>query len=153
MNKIKLKHVIDTTIIIWVLIWLYYLIFNWDIFIIKLDTNLGFAVVGGYPFIFFFLVGLLFLVLLRYFDTTFALRRLGNYKDLKNQIALLEKDIEVLKLKETVYKMQSEELSRNDDNLKALHHKLDEISSEIEREKPGDEEPGKDKIKKDKDNS
>ncbi|MEE4214269.1 MAG: hypothetical protein V2I34_04335 [Bacteroidales bacterium] len=143
MNKIKLRHIIDATIIAWVIIWLYYGIFNWDIFIIKLDANLGFAVIGSYPFVFFFLLGLIFLIVLRYFDTIISMRRLGQYKDLKNNIALLEKDIEVLKLRETVYKMQSEEMSRNDASLQALHQKLDELSSGSDREKHQPHDPDK----------
>lgn len=129
MNKIKLRNIIDATIIAWLVIWLYYVIFNWDIFIIKLDTNLGFAVIGSFPFVFFFLLGLIFLIVLRYFDTIISMRKLAEHKDLKNDIALLKKDIEVFKLRETVYKMQSEEMSRNDASLQALHQKLDELSS------------------------
>jgi len=128
MNKIKLRHIIDAAIIIWVVKWLYYCIFNWDIFIIKLETNLGFATIGSYPLVFFFLLGLIILGLVRYFDTIISMRKLGEYKDLEKDIALLEKDIEVHKLRETVYKMQSEEMSRNDASLQALHQKLDELS-------------------------
>ncbi len=145
MNKIKLRHIIDATIIAWVIIWFYYGIFNWDIFIIKLDANLGFAVIGSYPFVFFLLLGLIFLIVLRYFDTIISMRRLGQFKDLKNNIALLEKDIEVLKLRETVYKMQSEEMSRNDASLQALHQKLDELSSGSDREKQEPLDPDKNK--------
>ena len=145
MNKIKLRQIIDATIIAWLVIWIYYCIFNWDIFIIKLETNLGFAVIGAYPFVFFFLLGFIFLALIRYFDTIIYMRRLGQHKDLKNTIALLEKDIEVLKLRETVYKMQSEEMSRNDASLQALHQKLDELSSGSDQEKHGAHDPDKNK--------
>ncbi|MFO7852186.1 MAG: hypothetical protein ACQERS_09265 [Bacteroidota bacterium] len=133
--KIKLKHIINATIIAWIIIWLYYLIFNWDVFSINLKTDLGFAVIGGFPFVFFFIVGLLFLILIKYFDSAIAARKLSDEKDLKNKIALLEKDIEVLKLKETLFKMQSEEMSRSNANLSALHRKLDEITSQMESEK------------------
>ncbi|MEA1887684.1 MAG: hypothetical protein U9N72_10800 [Bacteroidota bacterium] len=138
--KIKLKHIINASIITWLIIWLYYIIFNWDVFSINLKTNLGFAVIGGFPFVFFFIVGLLFLILIKYFNRVFAVRKLGEEKDLKNKIALLEKDIEVLKLKETLFKMQSEEMSRSNANLSALHQRLDEITSQLEREKGTSEE-------------
>lgn len=145
MNKIKLRHIIDATIIAWVVIWLYYGIFNWDIFIIKLDANLGFAVIGSYPFVFFFLLGLIFLIVLRYFDTIISMRKLAEHKDLKNDIALVKKDIEVFKLRETVYKMQSEEMSRNDASLQALHQKLDELSSGSAGENQDEHDPDKKK--------
>lgn len=150
MKKIKTKQIIDTAIIIWVLIWLYYSIFNWDVFIIKLQTNLGFAVIGVYPFIFFFLIGLIFLALIRYFDTIIAMRRLGELKDLKNKISLLGKDIEALKLRGTVYKMQSEEMSRNDASLQALHQKLDELSSGMDHGNEDPDDAGKKKDQEEK---
>lgn len=141
MNKIKLKHIVNIAVIAWLVIWVYYLIFNWDVFSINLNTNLGFAVIGGYPFIFFFIIGLLFLILIKYFDRVYAIKKLGKDKDLTNKISLLEKDIEVLQLKETLFKMQSEEMSRNNANLNALHQRLDEISSRLEREKGNRADP------------
>ncbi|MBN1388055.1 MAG: hypothetical protein JW965_06375 [Bacteroidales bacterium] len=135
MNKIQIRHIIDTAIIAWAIIWLYYLIFNWDVFTINLKTNLGFAIIGGYPFVFFFIIGLLFLILIKFINQAIAIRKLERGKDMVNKIALLEKDIEVMKLREAIYKMQSEELSRNSENLNALHQRLDEITSQIERER------------------
>ncbi len=142
MNKIRLNHIINSAIIGWVVIWVYYLIFNWDVFSINLKTNLGFEVIGGYPFIFFFIIGLLFLILIKYFDQAISFRRIGREKDTNNKIALLEKDIELLKLKETLFKMQSEELSHGNSNLNALHQRLDEITSQMEREKKESEDSG-----------
>lgn len=134
MNKIKLKHIINTAIILWLVIWVYYLGFNWDVFSINLKTDLGFAVIGAYPFIFFSVLGLVLMGLIKYIEQTMAMRSMGRNKDMENKITLLEKDIEILRLKETLFKMQSEELSRNNANLNALHQRLDEISSQIEQE-------------------
>jgi len=75
MNKIKLNHIINILIVAWVFIWFYFLILNWDVFIVELDTNLGFTVIGGYPFLFFSLVGLLFLILIKYINLTIEIRR------------------------------------------------------------------------------
>ncbi|MFO7754795.1 MAG: hypothetical protein R6V34_02310 [Bacteroidales bacterium] len=151
MNKIKLKHIINAAIILWLVIWIYYLVFNWDVFIINLKTDIGFAVIGAYPFVFFFVLGLLLMGLIKYVEQTMAMRNLGRNKDMENRIALLEKDIELLRLKETLYKMQSEELNRNNANLNALHQRLDEITSQLGQEErktddsdssKGDEEKG-----------
>ncbi len=135
MNKIKLKHIINAAIILWLVIWIYYLGFNWDVFSINLKTDIGFAVIGAYPFIFFFVLGLVLMALIKYIEQTMAMRSMGRNKDMENKIALLEKDIEILRLKETLFKMQSEELSRNNANLNALHQRLDDISSQFEQEK------------------
>lgn len=134
MNKIKLKHIINTAIILWLVLWVYYLGFNWDVFSINLKTDLGFAVIGAYPFIFFSVLGLVLMALIKYIEQTMAMRSMERNKDMESKIALLEKDIEILRLKETLFKMQSEELSRNNANLNALHQRLDEISSQIEQE-------------------
>lgn len=131
MNKIKLKHIINAAMIIWLIIWIYYLGFNWNVFSVNLKTDIGFAVIGLYPFIFFSVLGIVLLALIKYIDQTMAMRSLGRDKDMKNKITLLEKDIEILKLKETFFKMQSEELNRNNANIKALHQRLDEISSQL----------------------
>lgn len=158
MKKIKLKHIINTAIIGWTIIWIYYLVFNWNAFTISLNTNLGFAVINAYPLVFFFILGLLFFVLLKYFEQSAAIRKERKEKDMKNQISLLEKDLEVLKLKEDLYKMQSDKMSISSENMIALHRRLDEISSEMERHrekkekndtgeenKDDDEKPGKGK--------
>ncbi|MBS0012230.1 MAG: hypothetical protein KFF49_12520 [Bacteroidales bacterium] len=137
--KIKLKHIINASIIAWLVIYLYYLIFNWEIFSINLKTNLGFTVIASYPFVFFFIIGLFFLILIRYYDHSVEIRKLSRDKDMENKISLLEKDIELLRLKETLFKMQSEEMSRNNATLNALHKRLDEISSSLEDEKKTDD--------------
>lgn len=133
MNKLKLKHIINTAIIAWTAIWLYYLIFNWEVFSIKLNTNLGFAVIGSYPFLLFSILGIILLILIKYFEQTMALRELRKKIDLENSIALLEKDIENFKLKETLLKMQAEEINSNSSNLKTMYNKLDDISNKIEK--------------------
>ncbi|MDZ7739543.1 MAG: hypothetical protein U5K32_10885 [Bacteroidales bacterium] len=134
MNKIKLKHIINAAIIIWLVIWIYYLGFNWDVFSINLKTDLGFAVIGAYPFIFFSVLGIVLMALIKYVEQTMAMKSLGRDKDMEHKIALLEKDIELLRLKETLFKMQSEDLSRNNANLNALHQRLDEITSQLGQE-------------------
>jgi hypothetical protein len=127
MKKIKLDTIINISIIIWLVFWLYYMVFNWDVFVIKLNTSLGFTLVGGYPFIFFSVVGLVVLLVLKYFNKTIQLEVWKKEAESNRKLALLEKDIEILKLRETIYKMQSEELSKNSATLEALHKKLDNL--------------------------
>ena len=124
MKKIELNLIINISIIAWILIWLYFLIFNWNVFAINLDTNLGFAVVGGYPLIFFFIIGLLFLILIKYSNQLIEMRRFNREKGMENKIALLEKDIELLKLKENFVNKLSEEITTKAANMNALYNKL-----------------------------
>ena len=131
MQKIELNKIINISIIVWVLLWLYFLLFNWKVFSINLDTNLGFTVVGGYPFIFFFLIGLLFLILIKYFDHLIEMKRLNMEKGMENKIALLEKDIELLKLKESFVNKLSEEVTTKASNMNALYNKLYELTEKL----------------------
>ena len=64
MKKLNIKSVIDIALIVWIAIWLYYALFNWDVFVVKLNTNIGFSIIGLYPFIFFFFIGLILLVII-----------------------------------------------------------------------------------------
>ncbi|MCF8223342.1 MAG: hypothetical protein K9J25_09355 [Bacteroidales bacterium] len=150
MNKLKLKHILNIAIIAWLVIWIYYLAFNWEVFSINLKTNLGFAVIGGYPFVFFFLIGLLFLILIKYFDQSITIRSIRKDKDTENRIALLEKDIELLQMKETLYKMQSEEMNKSNASLNALHERLDEMGGKIKGVEKDDDKKSKTDEKEDK---
>ena len=48
----------------YIIIYVYFMIFNWKIFTLKLDINLGLAQVQLPPFIILFLLGLTFLIIL-----------------------------------------------------------------------------------------
>jgi hypothetical protein len=49
-------------------------------------------------------------------------------KEYKDKISLLKKDIEILKLKEVLFKMQSEGMNKSTATVNALQAKLDELS-------------------------
>jgi len=135
MNKIKLNHIINILIVAWVFIWFYFLILNWDVFIVELDTNLGFTVIGGYPFLFFSLVGLLFLILIKYINLTIEIKRINIEKDMINKIALLEKDIELLRSKESLFAKQSEEVNLKTADMNVLYEKLTDLISDLKQER------------------
>ena len=131
MKNHKLNNTINVILVIYLAVWIYYAIFNWDVFVIKLNTNAGFSVIGGFPFIFFFLLGLVTLLLLKYVAHLHILQGERKEKDQVHRITLLEKDIEILKMKEVLFKMQTSEMSKNSSHLNALHEKLDELSNQI----------------------
>jgi hypothetical protein len=131
MKKINLINISNFTILVYLLVWIYYASFNWDIFSIKLNTNAGFSVIGGFPFIFFFLLGLASLLVIRYFIYVGKVHAEKRESNSSHRIALLEKDIELLKMKEVLFKMQTAEMDKNSSHLNALHEKLDSLSDQI----------------------
>jgi len=153
MKKLNIQSVIDIVLAIWIAIWLYYLLFNWDVFIVKLNTNLGFNTVTLYPFIFFFFTGLILMIIIKYALHYEQLQVKSINKEHKDKVNLLQKDIEILKLKEVLFRMQTEGLNKNTSTINALQAKLDKLSnkygseSEEEADKERKEETDKDKAK------
>lgn len=143
MKKLNIQSAIDVALIVWIAIWLYYSLFNWDVFVVKLNTNLGFNTISLYPFIFFFFFGLIILVIIKYVFHYEQLQVKASEKEHKDKVNLLQKDIEILKLKEVLFKMQSEGINKNTSTINALQAKLDELSkkySEHENEDEKDKE-------------
>lgn len=159
MKKTQLRSAINIILILWIFIWIYYAAFNWDVFKVKLNTHLGFATIGGYPFLFFFIFGLIILVVIKYINHFTDLKNTGKEKETKTKITLLEKDLEIYKLKEVLFNMQASEANKNAETFKSLQEKLDEIAGNMpvekqkenkeekaeEKEKPKDQEEGKNK--------
>ncbi|MDA3865598.1 MAG: hypothetical protein PF489_02485 [Salinivirgaceae bacterium] len=133
------KLLIDTILIAWVVLWIYYLSLNWAIFSVALKINLGFAVITGMPFVIFFILGLVMLVVIRYSHHVYLLKELNREKDEQKNKSLLEKDIEILKLKEVLFKMQTKDMNDSSTSLKVLQDKLDSISAQMVDDKPSDE--------------
>ncbi|ALO15349.1 hypothetical protein L21SP5_01707 [Salinivirga cyanobacteriivorans] len=137
------KIIIDVLLVIWTFLWVYYMAFNWAIFSIELKVNLGFAVISGYPFVFFFILGLLTLIIIKYSYHFAAIKLSSKEKEEHNQKSLLEKDIEILKLKEVLFKMQTKDMSESSTALSALQEKLDNISKQISSDEQTKEPPEK----------
>lgn len=135
MRKIDLNKLMNVFLVIYVLTWVYYAIFNWDVFSLKLNTNAGFAVIGGYPFAFFSLFGLVILVLMKYFVQIRKLENEKRAREFQYQKSILEKDLEILRMKEVLFKMQTSEMNKNSSHLNELHAKLDQISEQLRLEK------------------
>lgn len=134
MKNHKLNNAVNVILILYLAVWIYYAAFNWDVFAIKLNTNAGFSVIGGYPFVFFFVLGLVALLILKYVIHVSLLQKERGDKDQRHRITILEKDIEILKMKEVLFKMQTSEMSKNSSHLNALHEKLDTLSNQIAHE-------------------
>jgi len=135
MSKMNLNRLLNVILVIYILTWAYYAIFNWEVFSLKLNTNAGFTVLGGYPFAFFFLLGLVALVLVKYFVQIRQLEDEKKYREYRHEKTIMEKDIEILKMKEVLFKMQTSEINKNSSHLSELHQKLDQISDQLQTEK------------------
>ncbi|MCB2195640.1 MAG: hypothetical protein KQH79_07255 [Bacteroidetes bacterium] len=138
MKKTSIQSAINILIFIWIAVWLYYALFNWDVFVVKLNTNLGFNTVPTLPFVLFFFIGLLILVVMKYIIYYDQVQVDARDKEYKDKISLLKKDIEILKLKEVLFKMQSEGMNKSTATVNALQAKLDELSKK--RDENNDDE-------------
>ncbi|HBH48901.1 MAG TPA: hypothetical protein DDX98_09680 [Bacteroidales bacterium] len=134
-KNFKVRYLIDTLLGIWLLTWLWFLIFNWDIFVVKLNINLGIGVVKMFPFVVFMILGMLIMLAIRYILQYSRMLRRIEVKEKNTKIAMQEKDIEILKLKEMLYKEQTSELNKTAKDLTALNEKIDAIAQKFQKEK------------------
>lgn len=135
MKKSKLQTAINVSLFAWIGIWFYYLIFNWDVFIVQLNTDLGFKTISVHPFLFFFILGVIGFIILKYINHYIELQNKNSEKEIKNKMSMLEKDIEILKLREALYKLHNEDISKNAGAINELHNKLDGLAKKIANEK------------------
>ena len=136
MNNLKtVKTIINYLLIIWIVIWAYFAAFNWAVFTVSLNINLGFTVITGYPFLFYSIAGIIFLIILRYIAQYLIERQRIHEKNLENKIAMQGKDIEILQLKEVLFNMQTKEYNQNAESMKSLNEKLNKISEQMQAEK------------------
>lgn len=158
MNNLKtIKTIINYLLIIWIVIWAYFAAFNWEVFTVSLNINLGFTVITGYPFLFYSIAGIIFFIILRYIAQYLVERQRIHEKNLENKIAMQGKDIEILQLKEVLFNMQTNEYNKNAESMKSLNEKLNKISEQMQlekqdyTEKAGEKKDQKDIKEKDKD--
>ncbi len=135
MKKNRLSLYFNILIILYLVIWVYYAIFNWDILTVKLVSDLGFVRLSGYPIIFFFVFGLILLLILKYLSwyNTFILN--SKEKETKSKLIILEKDMEILRLKETLLSMQTPGREKEGEKYAELSEKLNKMSEKLEEEK------------------
>lgn len=144
-EQISLKKILNVSSVIWFIIWIYFAAFNWEVFAVNINIGLGFTVISGYPFLLFFVIGSLIFLFLLFIAHYYELQSKMNERERKSIVSSLEKDIEILKLKEVLFKMQNTEMNKNTSNLNALHKKLDELSEQFTSKKieqKGEEKPG-----------
>jgi len=133
-KKVLLKSTI--LLILFTLAYLYFAVFNWHIFIVKLNIDLGFGVVEFPPFVVLFLLGFIIIGILSWTNYNIRLRKMiyelehglemGKIKDKLvhtsvREYLLEEKNLDLLKDKMGVKEIQKkqEELMKLIDDLKS----------------------------------
>ena len=94
MNLLKganLKSTINYSLFIWITLWLFFALFNWDVFIIKINTDFGFGVFSTIPFLVFFIIGTGILFVLQFAATINESEQIIKQKDADLKIKMLEK--------------------------------------------------------------
>ncbi len=113
MKKVLLKSTI--LLILYTLAYLYFAIFNWQIFIVKLNINLGFGVVEFPPFIVLFLLGFIIIGILSWTNYNIRLRKM---------IYELEHGVEMGKIKDKLVSTKVREYLLEEKNLDLLKDKM-----------------------------
>ncbi len=135
---------------IYLVLSLYFAMFNWDVFIITINTNLGFTVVKTPPFLLLFLLGLFIIAL----QSNFAYIRetMHEVENLQRVIELekLKKDNEINNFKASVLDSQTKTTERNIQKLGEIQDVLAKITEELEtdKKKVKEKDTGKDKNEK-----
>jgi hypothetical protein len=124
MKKLILRKFL--LLILYTLIYLYFTLFNWEIFTVSLKINLGFAVVGIPPFIILFLLGFIIIGILSWVSYVSHLQKL---------IYELEHGIETREKKDIRIKEKVKAQLLTEENIKLLKEKtgIREIASRQEK--------------------
>jgi len=112
-KKVLLKSTI--LLILYTLAYLYFAVFNWQIFIVKLNVNLGFGVVEFPPFIVLFLLGFIIIGILSWTNYNIRLRKM---------IYELEHGVEMGKIKDKLVNTKVREYLLEEKNLDLLKDKM-----------------------------
>ena len=113
MKKNILKHYI--LLILYTLTYLYFAVFNWQVFIVKLNIDLGFGAISIPPFIVFFLLGFILIGVLSWM----------NYMaNIQKMIFELEQGLEIGKLKDKLVKNRGRELLLDEKIIDVLMNKM-----------------------------
>lgn len=113
MKKKIFKHYI--LLILYTLVNLYFAIFNWQVFTVKLNIDLGFGVITLPPFVVTFLFGFIIIGILSW---------MHYMSDLQKTIYELEQGVEIGRMRDKLVKTRIKELLLDDRNLELLIDKI-----------------------------
>jgi hypothetical protein len=113
MKKRILRHSI--ILILYTLIYLYFAVFNWQVFIVKLNIDLGFGVINIPPFIIFFLMGFILIGILSWMHYMTSIQKM---------IYELEQGVEIGRMKDKLVSSRVKELLLEEKSLAFLTDRL-----------------------------
>lgn len=134
-RNFKVRHLVNILLGVWIASWVYFAALNWEIFTVRVNINMGFAIWSTYPFLLFALVGIVIILSVRYLLHYSRMLRKIEVKEKNDKIRMQDNDIEILKLREMLYKMQASEHSKTVSHLDELHEKIDGIARQFEASK------------------
>lgn len=102
-------------LILYTLVYIYFIGFNWKIFTVSLNVNLGFGMVNFPPFIILFLLGFIIIG---------ALSWLGYVTNLRKIIFELEQGAEIGKMKDQLLRSKVQEQLVDEKNIALLMKKM-----------------------------
>lgn len=102
-------------LVFYTLIHLYFMVFNWDLFTLNQQINLGFVAVRLPPFIVLFLLGFIFIVALTWINYILSLKKI---------IYELENGLEQSRMKDKLVMRKVKELVMKEENLDLLKDKM-----------------------------
>lgn len=102
-------------LILYTLVYLYFMVFNWKMFIISLNVDLGFTVVNIPPFIILFLLGFIIIGILSW---------IGYVSNLKKIIYELEHGVEIGKIKDKMVRNKVQEHLMDEKTIGILKNKI-----------------------------
>lgn len=144
MRNLKLTTLINILLGLYIFIWGYYMIFNWDVYAIKLNTNLGFSVVTGFPIVVLSLTGLLALIIARIYAQFIRLYNERTLRERSYRAKMLEKELQIIRMK---YDSQNSPDTAWEEELKEIKARLSQLTSGMEERQnisdPVKSEPGK----------
>ena len=117
----KRTHLI--LLVIYIISVLYFAVFNWEMFLITLNVNLGFSIINIPLIVAIFLYGICFLLIQW---------GLVNIYKLKTERDLARKDSEIKLLKSAQYDNQASEIQKHSATLDELNSKLNKVMEKLE---------------------
>ena len=124
MKKLLLKK--SWALILYTLLYLYFMVFNWKVFMIKLSINLGPAQVQLPPFILFFIAGLILLTILTWINYIAHLQKMVN--DLKKgESEKVSDKMLINKVKEQLKDQENVETFQTRLGISEIRQKQDEL--------------------------